>query len=248
MAGSLEKQVLTLVGEVMGLLDLDEFSRGLLNAVRDVVPSDWVALNEVPADAPGAVALIEPTASETLYLVFARLATTNPIAAHFLRTGDGRAARISDFITRRELHRLELYRQVYEPMGVEYQIAFTLSSGVNRILGVSLSRGQRDFTARERDLLNLARPYLIQAYRNALTVRTERTYTQIPVAALCALGLTTRQSEVLRLIATGHTGPQAAVQLGISPRTAQKHLELAYRRLGVSSRSEASRAAGAALV
>ncbi len=248
MAGSLEKQVLTLVGEVMGLLDLDEFSRGLLNAVREAVPSDWVALNEVPADAPGAVALIEPTTSESLYLVFARLATTNPIAAHFLRTGDGQAARISDFITRRELHRLELYRQVYEPMGVEYQIAFTLSSGVNRILGVALSRGQRDFTARERDLLNLARPYLIQAYRNALTVRTERTYTQIPVAALCALGLTTRQAEVLRLIATGHTGPQAAVQLGISPRTAQKHLELAYRRLGVSSRSEASRAAWAALV
>jgi len=35
-------------------------------------------------------------------------------------------------------------------------------------LGIARSRGKRDFTASERDLLNLARPYLIQAYRNAL--------------------------------------------------------------------------------
>jgi hypothetical protein len=34
---------------------------------------------------------------------------------------------------------------------------------------VALSRRKRNFTATERDLLNLARPYLIQRYRNALT-------------------------------------------------------------------------------
>ncbi len=84
------------------------------------------------------------------------------------RTAARRASRMSSPAV--ELHRLDLYREVYRPLGVEYQIAFTLPSSSQRVLGVALSRGERDFTARERDLLNLARPYLIQAYRNALAL------------------------------------------------------------------------------
>jgi hypothetical protein len=41
--------------------------------------------------------------------------------------------------------------------------ARTQGSTSERILGVALSRSKRDFTATERDLLNLRRPYLIQA-------------------------------------------------------------------------------------
>src|SRR5579875_1240970 len=221
MPTSLEKRVLSLVGEVLGLLDLDEFCQGLLVALREAVPADWSALNEVPADIPGAVSLTEPVLPASVHAAFARLATTNPIADHFLRTRDGRATRMSDLITRRELHRLELYRTVYEPLGVEYQIAFTLPSRADRILGVVLSRGRRDFTARDRDLLNLARPYLIQAYRNALTVlaSTRVGGREMALEALLGLGVTRRQAEVLRLIATGCTAPQAAAELGMAPRT-----------------------------
>lgn len=66
-----------------------------------------------------------------------------------------------------ELHALELYTEVYRPMGVEYQIAFTLPSVPGRILGIALSRGDRDFSDDERDLLDRSRSFLIQAYRNA---------------------------------------------------------------------------------
>ena len=146
-----------------------------------------------------------------------RYAAQNPIANYFLRTRDGRATRFSDLITRRELHRLELYRQVYEPLAIEYQIAFTLPSGAERILGVSLSRSKRNFSAAERDLLNLARPYLIQAYRNALdhTDLMRASATSVSVAALRPLGLTERQAQVLRLIAMGYTSEHAAIALGI---------------------------------
>ena len=61
--------------------------------------------------------------------------------------------RFSDLVTRRELHRLDLYREVYRPLGVEYQIAFTLPASPRQLLGISLSRATRDFTAIERDLL-----------------------------------------------------------------------------------------------
>ena len=233
----------------MGLLEVDEFLYGLMHALREAVPSDWSALNEVPADLPDAMSLTDPVAPAEVHEAFARYSLQNPIAAYFLRTGEGRATRISDLITRAELRRLDIYRVLYRPLQVEYQIAFTLPSAADRILGVSLSRGTRDFSDRERDLLNLARPYLIQAYRNVLrSMDRPGADEPIQLTGLQELGLTLRQAEVLRLVATGHTAPDAAAMLGISPRTAQKHLERCYRTLGVTSRSQAARIAWGAPV
>lgn len=244
-ARSLETRVLSLVGELIGLLDLDELSRGLLQALQEAVPADWSALNEVPADLPHTVSLTEPPLPRSAHEAFALHAAQNPVAAHFLRTRDGRATRISDLITRRELHRLDLYKYVYAQLGVEYQIAFTMPSDAERILGASLSRSRRDFTARERDLLNLARPYLIQIYRNALehSRAAAGADSRLSMARLETLGLTRRQAEVLRLVGSGRTAAGAAVVLGIQPRTVHKHLEHCYRVLGVTNRSEAVRVA-----
>jgi DNA-binding CsgD family transcriptional regulator len=244
----MEKRVLSLLGEVIGLLELDELSLGLLRALREVVPSEFCAIHELPADLPHTVSLTDPPAPPESHLTFARYASQNPIAAYFLRTRDGRATRFSDLITRRELHQLDLYREVYRPLAVEYQIAFTLPSAAERILGVALSRSKRDFTATERDLLNLARPYLIQAYRNALahTDLMRASGASVSIDVLRPLGLTERQAEMLQLIAMGYSSEHAATVLGIRVRTAQKHLERCYRTLGVNSRSEASRVAWAA--
>jgi predicted ATPase/class 3 adenylate cyclase/DNA-binding CsgD family transcriptional regulator len=54
-------------------------------------------------------------------------------------------------------------------------------------------------------------------------------------------GLTAREVEVLRLVAQGLTDPQVAEQLVISPHTVNSHLKAIYGKLGVSSRSAATR-------
>ena len=51
--------------------------------------------------------------------------------------------------------------------------------------------------------------------------------------------LTGRQRELLRLVAAGHDNVSIACQLGLSPATVRKHLENAFARLEVSSRTEA---------
>ena len=53
------------------------------------------------------------------------------------------------------------------------------------------------------------------------------------------LGLTTRQAQVLRLLACGKSNEQIAQALLISAATVGKHLEHIYTRLGVSSRGQA---------
>ena len=53
-------------------------------------------------------------------------------------------------------------------------------------------------------------------------------------------GLTTREVEILRLVARGQTNRQIAANLTISPKTAGTHVEHIYTKLGIKSRALAS--------
>jgi HD-GYP domain-containing protein (c-di-GMP phosphodiesterase class II)/DNA-binding CsgD family transcriptional regulator len=50
-------------------------------------------------------------------------------------------------------------------------------------------------------------------------------------------GLSDREVEVVRLVAIGRTNKEVAATLGISPRTAQKHVMNVYDKLGLESRA-----------
>lgn len=54
-------------------------------------------------------------------------------------------------------------------------------------------------------------------------------------------GLTTREVEVLRLVAQGLTDAQVALRLVISHRTVTTHLSSIYNKLGINSRAAAAR-------
>jgi DNA-binding CsgD family transcriptional regulator len=54
-------------------------------------------------------------------------------------------------------------------------------------------------------------------------------------------GLTSREVEVLGLVARGMTSAQVAKELFLSPRTVETHLTSIYHKLGVTSRSAATR-------
>jgi DNA-binding NarL/FixJ family response regulator len=56
---------------------------------------------------------------------------------------------------------------------------------------------------------------------------------------LRALGLSTREIDVLRCVERGQSDREIARGLALSPGTIKKHLEHVYRKLGVSSRTAA---------
>jgi DNA-binding CsgD family transcriptional regulator len=238
--------LLDLVGDVCGLLDIDELRHGLLAALHRALPSAWVSLNEiVTADPDRIVTISVPEATPEMLAVWARLAHENPLLRFYRSTLDGRAYRFSDVIDSRALQRLAIYRELYAPRGLKHQMAFTLPAGSDRVLAIALSRGERDYSDAERDLANRARPFLIQAYLNAVAFSSLRT-ARAPrhggpdLAALRAAGLTCREAEVLRLLALGNSNQRIAAQLGISHRTVGKHLEHVFRKLRVGDRSSAA--------
>lgn len=240
--------LLDLVGETYALLDLETFQPGLLQALGRAMPVDWASLNSLAPEKGEVVAISEPPVTPPeLYEVYAQHAHEHPIVGHFLSTNDGRPIRISDLVDQPTLHSFGLYQGVYAVIGIEYQVAFTLPSPAGHVLGVALSRGAEDFSDDEVSLLRRARPHLIQAYRNALDhTELKRRLAVSPVlprADLGAYGLTGREVEVVRRVASGRRNGDIAEELGVSDRTVQKHLQRAYRKLGVSSRSDAARIA-----
>ncbi len=69
----------------------------------------------------------------------------------------------------------------------------------------------------------------------------------VAAAELAPLPLTSREREVLSLVAAGKTNAEIALLLGISARTVQKHLEHIFEKLGVETRTAAAMRALAAL-
>ena len=231
--------------QVLGTQEVDEFARALLVGIHQVVPSDWVSLNGIGPEPEDIWAITNPLTPEHLFPAFQRLAQQNPLIARLMETQDGRAYRWSDVVTLDELHALEIHQEVYIHMEIDFQLAFTLPAERDHFLGVALSRTDRDFTDDERDLLNAARPFLIQAYRSVVAFDRLRRRARPVVMPLDDearedLGLTPRESEVLAAVVAGRSNQETADELQLSVRTVQKHLERAFRKLGVKSRTEAA--------
>jgi DNA-binding CsgD family transcriptional regulator len=239
-----EARLLELVGDVCGLLGIEELRRGLLDALHRALPSDYVSLNDVGPGRGDVVSIVQPDAPAALLERWAQLAHENPLLRFYLETADGRAYRFSDVISSEELHELALYRELYAPLGVEHQLAFTLPAGPERVLAIALSRGSPDYSDAERDFANRARPFLSQAYLNAIAYEALRSQAVdagiMILEPLIAAGLTRREAEVLRLVALGGSNNHVAAKLGISARTVGKHLEHGFRKLRVSDRSTAA--------
>ncbi len=160
------RNVLDFVGEAHGAGDLDELRKFMPVGLAGLVQTDYASYNEVGDDGTVYATVAHPQAPPEMFDGWERYAYQNPLVQRHARTRDGRAYRFSDVAQPSELEGLELFSIVYRGLGVRHQIAFTLPSPPRLTFGLALSRGGRDYTDRDREVLNLTRPHLIQAYRN----------------------------------------------------------------------------------
>jgi DNA-binding CsgD family transcriptional regulator len=145
----------------------------------------------------------------------------------------GRARTISDVLDQRAYHRLDLYQQVCRPRGVEYSLDFCLRPAGMPLLGWGLEASHRDFSDRDRDVLELLGRQL------AALIAAARHRSATPRGSV----LTARETAVLTLVAEGRSNRAIAALLDISPFTVRTHLEHAFTRLGVQTRAAAVAAA-----
>lgn len=95
-------------------------------------------------------------------------------------------------------------------------------------------RGRFERAALERELKVMVRAGELDAKSTAAVLEAAG---HAKAAAVAPRGLTEREVEVVRLVAIGRTNKEIAALLGMSPRTAQKHVMNVYDKLGLESRA-----------
>ena len=301
----------------------EPFPRSLLAALRRLVPGDFVSYCEL--DRVRRLPLwsdnypvIENDDVEGELEIYWRLRHQHPVCRHGDETGDFSARKISDFLSRAELRRREIYWEYFRPWEIEYQMSFGLDAPLSHTKVFLFTRaGGRDYTERDRKILNLLRPHLARIYEATRVRRTAREAlallgrTDAPIVVLeradrvayaspeaqrllaayfrgsggrlpqevaewlrerrktssaepltverdgqsvavhlvdgsllleertGASLLTSRESEIVDLLAAGKTNAEIAELLWIAPGTVRKHLENVYEKLGVHSRTAA---------
>ena len=166
-------------------------------ALPRLVPSDWLSYNEVDLVNPANTLSVLKPDSEPFFMKFfprfKELAHQHPLIVRQMESVNFPVHKISDFLTREAYHKLELYQEVYRPMGVEYQIAATIRHSPSQVTAFALSRQARDYSERDRVVLELLRPHLAVAFNNLellLARQTQLDIAELALNELCSATLT----------------------------------------------------------
>jgi DNA-binding NarL/FixJ family response regulator len=104
----------------------------------------------------------------------------------------------------------------------------------------AIRRGAKAFLGKGIDPGDIA-PVLRQVFEGELVTESIGSEPGVPAVASDEFGLTTREREILERVATGLSNKQIAGEFWLSEQTIKYHLTNVYRKLGVSSRTEAAR-------
>jgi DNA-binding CsgD family transcriptional regulator len=145
-----------------------------------------------------------------------------------LRPADGPRT-LTDFVSMRDFRRRAFYAEVHRPLGIEYMLQLYLDPA-RTDARLEFDRCASDFGERDRAVLGLLLPHL----RLFLAAGRRRT-----VGRPSERAITPRERTVLARVAEGRTNREIGSLLGISSQTVRKHLENAYEKLGVHTRTGA---------
>jgi DNA-binding CsgD family transcriptional regulator len=228
LSGSDYRKVLDVMAQAADVHGSNPFPEPVLEALRRLVPCDVVTYHTRAVGGVPAIARVGDWRSEW----------TPELRAIDARTWDqdglvpsSGARKISDLLSPRQWHRLELYQDASRPLGIEHMMRLWLDPEGEDGARLEFDREAHDFGERDRTALDLLRPHLDRFRRRARRRGNAE--------GRSSDALTPREREVIELVAEGKTNGQIGNLLWISPGTVRKHLENAYEKLGVHTRTGA---------
>jgi DNA-binding CsgD family transcriptional regulator len=249
--------------------ELTEFGQlgSALERVARLVGSDTATLTHLDLETGHEVALLWPPERATAARLdaYVRVGHTHPLRPViaqelYRRAGQRLVPRISDLLSARQW-RSQPIRSVMSDLADQMTVALGGRRPVVHAVTVGAFSGP--FRDRQRDLLSAAGPLLSaplgrvsRAGYRALQIAPRPLWvpaddapswqvgggSRVPsIERVPRLPLSTRELEVLRLVADGATDAQVARRLGLQTATVSKHLTRIYARLEVPNRAAAVR-------
>lgn len=160
------EQVLRFLAELASNEDEEPFPRELLAGLRRLVPCDFLTFCELDRVRERELGIVEdpPFEGET-HCTYWEIRNEHPVCRHHELTGDFGALKLSDFMSRQQLRASGIYADWFAPAGIEYLMTVGLDSPLSHTKVFLFDRTDgRDFTERDRAVLDLLRPHLARRY------------------------------------------------------------------------------------
>ena len=165
--------------------DVAGFARAAVALLPELVPSDLTTLSDCDLTDGRRQVVAHPGSALSADDVacFDRFFHEHPLVRFHGRHLAGGTRRISDLVAPTRFRESPLFNEYYRRIGVHHVVAVPLRLDGKRIVSFVLNRSRRDFSDRDRELLDLVRGGLAALYENACAA----TATADGVAALRAL-------------------------------------------------------------
>jgi DNA-binding CsgD family transcriptional regulator len=171
------EHVLQFLGELASNESEEPFPRELLAGLRRLVPCDVLTFCELDRVRELELGSIDDPPQDWVEApcTYWDIRHEHPVCWHHEVNGDFSALKLSDFMTRGELHSSRLYTDWLAPFGVEHLMTVGLDAPLSHTKVFLFDRmGGRDFTERDRAVLDLLRPHLARRYEERQSRRRAR--------------------------------------------------------------------------
>lgn len=219
--------------------DHADFSSAVMAAMDRLIPSDLCIMSVLDRrNGQIAAAMSKPNPhNEAEMRYYAENPQQNPLLAYYERTGRTHARRVSDVIPLAEWKRHPFYLNCLVRNHFLYQLALPVTINAHTVVALSFDRIHRDFTVRQRALLDLFGPHFRQAWLRHEQPALQKVNHPLSLRQrFRELGLTLREADVLFWVADGKQNREIARLLGLSLFTVQEYVGNILRKLRVPNR------------
>jgi DNA-binding NarL/FixJ family response regulator len=234
--GSDLRAVLEFVELAWSQADQHAFPIATLEALARLIPCDTVGYTELDRLNRRVVEYVGTDGRDDADdAPFWRIVDEHPLCQHQQAYADFSAKRLSDVIERRQFIRKRVFAEWFRPFGIVAELEVGIARSRARTRNFVFDRSHGDFSDRDVNVLGMVAPHLARIHE---TTRLRRATAVIEPGTL--EHLTTRELEILELVAAGLTNAAIGERLWISPGTVKKHLDNVYAKLGVANRTAAA--------
>ena len=158
----------------------------------------------------------------------------HPFARHFLPARQPACYRRSEMVANQDWNRSDFYNELDRPLGIKDMVAIYQVTRKGDIIVLTCGRPS---AFRQKDIDS------VLPYNRILSavIQSRRTPRAIDHSVLTGdRALSRREMEVMRWVREGKRNGEISVILGLSSHTVRKHLENAFSKLGVETRTAAA--------
>jgi DNA-binding CsgD family transcriptional regulator len=236
-------RVLRILPPLYSYSPLNEFLTTSIRLLHGLLPCDhcaWFLYEHKDRFRLRAIAESDRRVTRDVAAILEEGVASHPLARHCAMARPAGAVLLSDAPERARMEHRERYAEIYRLLEMDHEIVLPIVLSSERAVGVSFRTRARDFTERDRHLLNVLQPHARRAFANAELVDARENSRPVQSALADTSLLTDREADVAFWIAEGKTNCEIGLILGMATRTVEKHVEHLLAKLRVENRTTAA--------